>query len=245
MLEYVQSVANRIPFKLEDSDGNAVTGKIAADLTCYFRQADGTVAQRVLNDVAGTDGALVESDSANMPGHYDVQFSAVNCGQLGAFSFCVTGAGVANVDMLVKIIDGEHASTTDVANLDVAVSSRSSHSAADVWAVGTRELTASLDPTAADVAAAVWASVARTLTANPGLSASQVAAAVWDELQAGHVTPDTFGEYLDSPVSEAGDATAIAAAVWNRLTSAITTAGTIGDTILDHLKRIAAQVGGR
>lgn len=49
-------------------------------------------------------------------------------------------------------------------NLDATVSSRSSHTAADIWAVGTRTLT-SFGTLVADAATAVWASVTRTMTA--------------------------------------------------------------------------------
>jgi len=59
------------------------------------------------------------------------------------------------------------------ANIDAAISSRSSHSAADVWTVATRTLTASLDPTAAEIADAVW-----------------------DEARADHVATGTMGELV-------------------------------------------------
>lgn len=49
-------------------------------------------------------------------------------------------------------------------NLDALVSSRSSHSAADVWAVGTRTLTG-FGTLVADIATTVWAAASRTLTA--------------------------------------------------------------------------------
>lgn len=49
-------------------------------------------------------------------------------------------------------------------NLDAAVSSRSSHSAADVWAAGTRTLT-SFGTLVADIATAVWGATVRTLSA--------------------------------------------------------------------------------
>lgn len=54
--------------------------------------------------------------------------------------------------------------TTVTGRIDAAISSRSSHSAADVWAVGTRTLT-SFGSLVADVTAAVWAAASRTLTA--------------------------------------------------------------------------------
>jgi hypothetical protein len=50
------------------------------------------------------------------------------------------------------------------ANIDAAISSRSSHTAANVWAVGTRTLT-SFGTLVADIATAVWGAVTRTLTA--------------------------------------------------------------------------------
>lgn len=49
-------------------------------------------------------------------------------------------------------------------NLNAAISSRSSHSAADVWAVGTRTLTG-FGTLVADIATAVWGAASRTLTA--------------------------------------------------------------------------------
>lgn len=69
----------------------------------------------------------------------------------------------------------------DVSNLDVAVSSRSSHSAADaasaVWAAGSRTLTG-FGTLVADIATAVWGAAARTLTAfgfTAGANVTQVA----------------------------------------------------------------------
>ena len=58
----------------------------------------------------------------------------------------------------------------DVSNLDATVSSRSSHSATDVWSVGTRTLT-SFGTLIADI----WANVSRTLT---GIGASGIASEV-------------------------------------------------------------------
>ena len=58
--------------------------------------------------------------------------------------------------------------STKLANLDAAVTTRSSHSAANVWAVETRTLS-TFGTLVADVAAAVWGAVARTLTSLSGL----------------------------------------------------------------------------
>jgi hypothetical protein len=62
---------------------------------------------------------------------------------------------------------------TRLANLDATVSSRSSHSAADVWAVATRTLS-SYGTLVADI----WSYTTRTLTSLSALVAS-IAAAVW------------------------------------------------------------------
>ena len=68
----------------------------------------------------------------------------------------------------------------------------STHTAADVWAVATRTLTASLDPTAA-----------------------QIADAVWDELRADHVGVGSFGEGV---ASVQGSVTGSVASVTNAVT---------------------------
>jgi len=102
-------------------------------------------------------------------------------------------------------------------NLDAAVSTRSSHTAADIWAVGVRTLTSygtlvadvttavwgagartltSFGTLVADMATAVWAAVVRTLTASADPTAAQVADAVWDEAAAGHVAAGSMGRAL-------------------------------------------------
>jgi len=67
-------------------------------------------------------------------------------------------------------------------NLNAAITSRSSHSAADVWSVGTRTITGG------------------SLTTSPPTAAA-IADAVWDELRTGHTTAGTFGFYLDAAIS--------------------------------------------
>jgi hypothetical protein len=66
---------------------------------------------------------------------------------------------------------------TRIANLDAAVSSRSSHSAADVWSSGTRTLS-SFGSLVADIATAVWDAGTKTLTSF-GTLVADTAAAVW------------------------------------------------------------------
>lgn len=73
-------------------------------------------------------------------------------------------------------------------NLNATVSSRSSHSAADVWASGTRTLT-SFGTLVADAATAVWAAATRTLSAfaftpslDPAYDAAKTAAQAGDAM---------------------------------------------------------------
>jgi len=90
---------------------------------------------------------------------------------------------------------------TRLANLDAAITSRSSHSAADVWTSGTR-----------------------TLTANTNLNdptAGAIADAVWDEAIADHVGVGSFGEEVqahaqtgDAMTLTSGERTAIATEVF-------------------------------
>ena len=73
------------------------------------------------------------------------------------------------------------------ANLDTTISSRSSHSAADVWAVGTRTLT-SFGTLVADI----WAYSTRTLTA----FSTALAVSVWDVLESAIATANSIGVKL-------------------------------------------------
>jgi hypothetical protein len=113
-------------------------------------------------------------------------------------------------------------------NLDVVLSTRSSHTAANVDTVlsGSHGGGSWLSATGFAVAGD-----AMTLTAG-GVDL------IWDELQAGHVGAGSFGLFLDAPVSTAGSPAAIATAVWSEaLPGAFGggTAGLIVGTNLDAL----------
>lgn len=99
---------------------------------------------------------------------------------------------------------------SEVENPDVKTSTRSSHTAADVWAAGTRTLTSfgtlatdvwavgtrtltGFGTLVADVATAVWSAVSRTLTSSAAPSAAVIAAAVWDEPRNTHLALGSFG----------------------------------------------------
>jgi len=78
-----------------------------------------------------------------------------------------------------------------IGNLDAQVSSRSSHSAAAVWAVGTRTLT-SFGSLVADI----WAYGTRTLTSF-GTLVAQIVGAVLDEARADHDEAGSVGETIN------------------------------------------------
>ena len=89
----------------------------------------------------------------------------------------------------------------DVSDLDVAVSTRSSHTAANVWSVSTRILTAlDEDDTSIDLDGTTVGGL--TTWDKSGYSLSAVGIdAFWDELQSGHTNTGTFGINLDATVS--------------------------------------------
>jgi len=125
----------------------------------------------------------------------------------------------------------------------------STHSAADVWAVGTRALT---DKTGFGISSAaagdyseigtdVWATGTRTLTDKAGfsLSASGIDA-IWDEVITGHSTADSFGKVFDDQIdglrtygdtnwpTATGFSTHSAADVWNHDISGYSGSGYAG-----------------
>jgi hypothetical protein len=96
---------------------------------------------------------------------------ADHSGTAGSTAEALSAAGAAG-DPWATALPGAYGSGTAGKivgdNLNATVSSRSSHSAADVWASGTRTLT-SFGTLVADTATAVWAAVTRTLTAGTNI----------------------------------------------------------------------------
>lgn len=109
----------------------------------------------------------------------------------------------------------------NIGNLDAAVSSRSTLTAAQVWASATRTLT-SFGTLASDAATAVWASGTRTLT-----SFGTLVADVW--------------AYVTRTLTSGGGG-ATPAQIWDYLTSSIATSGSIGKYILDRLAILVSGV---
>lgn len=124
-------------------------------------------------------------------------------------------------------------SPQEVENTDTKTSTRSSHTAADVWASGTRTLT-SFGTLVADTVTAVWASGTRTLTSF-GTLVADVATAVW---AAGTRTLTTFGTLV------ADVATAVWAALSRTLTSgAAPSAAAVADAVWDEVRSDHLQLG--
>lgn len=172
---------------------NASGGRADANVT-YFGGAAGTFASGRpdvnATHVAGT--AQTGRDLGAVLGAWTG--SGVNT-VLGAFKALLSKAASTPSD-----IGGTFDATTDSVEAlrdrgDAAWTTAvgfSTHSAADVWAVATRTLTANTnlnDPTAAAIADAVW-----------------------DEAQSGHTTAGTFGKYVDSQLSTIATALTNAAA---------------------------------
>jgi hypothetical protein len=154
---------------------------------------------------ASPAGAVSEVGS----GWYQVAGHATDSNPLGPLLLHATAGGADTTDAFFEVIafDPTDAAGLGLSRLDTTVGSRSSHSAADVWAVGSRTLT-SFGTLVADVAAAVWGAATRTLSAfgfnvtvgsnqdKTGYSlattpptAAAITDAVLDELLSGHTQP--------------------------------------------------------
>lgn len=131
---------------------------VGASVSADIATVDGNV-DSVLADT-GTDGVVVAA--ASKTGY------ALSAAGIQAIWDALTSA-LTTASSIGKLL---------VDNVNATISSRSSHSAADVWAAATRVLTANTnlnDPTAAAIADAVW-----------------------DEAKSGHVGAGSFGEEVQA-----------------------------------------------
>lgn len=188
----------------------------------------------------------VRTQTKNMADLADVSASDVNA----QCDSAIADAGVTTTVMarLDAAITTRAASSTALSNvtwsdtkagyLDAAVTSRSSHSAADVWASGTRTLT-SFGTLVADVATAVWGAGVRSLTTFGTLAAdvwSSVTRSLTDKTnfqlaadQAVNVTKiNSVSVELSTPPPTT---TQITDAVLDEALSGHTTVGTVGHGI--------------
>lgn len=157
------------------------------------------------------------------------------------------GSGItAAADRYITMVLAQDSSR--VARLDATIASRSSHSAADVWAVSTRTLS-TFGTLVADVATAVWAAGARTLTAISDSSGVTTLLARLTSTRAGLL--DNLG-FLTAAPPTAGEVAAevTGAAVVMSGPSTITTVdsgedGTVGLFVGDRYSLVLqAKVGG-
>jgi hypothetical protein len=134
------------------------------------------------HDGAGTTGAALAAAGlaadpwlAELPGDYEA----------GSAGYIIGGFSASSDPWGVEIPGAYGAGTAGKIvgdNLNATVSSRSSHSAADVWAVATRVLTANTnlnDPTAATIADAVWDEASTGHT-----DAGKAGAQMWTDIDA-------------------------------------------------------------
>lgn len=164
-----QNSTERIRILALDSVSAGVTG--ATVLLSIRRDADGQYWNGSSFGASFNTVAMTETDATNRAGEYHYDFDTTGLAD-AAYSFRATTASstVVNDPWIGELKIGGF-----VDNIDAAISTRSSHSAADVWAAATRTLTASLDPTAAAIADAVC-----------------------DEFVAGHLVFGSVGHYLNT-----------------------------------------------
>jgi hypothetical protein len=139
----------------------------------------------------------------------------------------------------VVAFDPDSATSLGLTRLDAAVSTRSSHAAADVWAVGTRALTdkAGFSLSAAGIQA-IWDALTSALT-----TANSVGKLIVDNVNAtissrsSHSAADVWSVGTRALTDKAGFSLSSAGiqAIWDALTSALTTANSIGKLLVDNI----------
>jgi hypothetical protein len=197
----------------------AITGNITGNVSGSVGSVTGAVgsvgsngitAASLAADASSEIASAVRTELATELGRIDASVSSrsshtasdvwlVGTRTLTAFSFSVTvgtiGNNVITAATLAADAGAEIASAvrselaTELARIDAATSSRSSHSASDVWSVATRTLTAF------SFSVTVGTNNDKTgySLATAPLDASGTAAAVWGALLASYTTADTFG----------------------------------------------------
>lgn len=165
---------------------------------------------------AANSGLTLTADLRNADGTSAAGLTTTNLLEVagGSGSYTWTGTIPDNHRGYINFLDGATfkaqvpVDPAEIERVDVKTSTRSSHSAADVWAVGTRELTG-FGTLVADTATAVWAAGTRTLT-----SFGTLVADIW---ASGTRTLTSFGTLT----------TDTATAVWAAGTRTLTSFGTL------------------
>lgn len=164
-------------------------------------------------------------------GTYALVLATAECDMTGPLSYRYKSANTDEFVAAVLIVsyDPYSATSLGLSNLDAAVSSRSSHSAADVWAAGTRTLTGF-----GTLIADIWANVSRTITGGTLTTAPPTAVQNADALL-GRV------DGVETGVTPQGAFRLMLSALAGKLSGAGTTTITIRNTA-DTKDRIAATV---
>ena len=211
----------------EDTDGNGVA--LSPVPTVKIEDPDGNLVVNGSNMTART----------NLTGMFDYVYNpggALTAGRWAAV------ASTSSTD----VVQQQRPSILDVGvagidHLDADVSSRSSHSAADVWAATTRTLS-SFGTLIADI----WAYVTRTLTGWGSISApptaSEIEDAVLDAANADHLMAGSIGKAISDAGESGATAETIAAAILDAVRTAHVTDDTIGEAV-DYMYRKLASPG--
>lgn len=129
MRRLAQSTAYTVMMKLFDSSDH-VSAKTGATVAITISKAGGAFG----NPNAGASNATEVSN-----GWYKFALDTTDTNTLGDLVIRGTASGADAVEQVMQVVS---ATTGGASNLDAAISSRSSHAAADVWSVGTRLLSA-------------------------------------------------------------------------------------------------------
>lgn len=164
-------------------------------------------------------------------GQYYVELTAAELDTLGLIQVRYKSAATAEfaMDGQVAAFDPYDAAGLGLSRVDAAITTRSSHTAADVWTSATRTLT-SFGTLAADV----WTSATRALTDKTGFALSAAGVqAIWDVLTSALVTVGSVGkriaDNLDAAITgraSAADYTAARAAKLDNLDVVLSTRAT-------------------
>lgn len=182
----------------------------------FLDKTDGVTPETALAPtvrVSKNGGAWANRDSGSAIAHsengwYSVPLSAVDTDTAGRLLLSVTDAAThLPVWQVVTVLPASAydalvaGSGGSLANLDAAVSSRSSHGAPDLSnldaAVSSRASTAALTQAVIDILAAVATRLATSGYTSPP-SAAAIKSAVWDALTADHDESGSMGEALTS-----------------------------------------------
>lgn len=192
----VNSVAGKgIVQRFRIVPAESTAGVPRTDVT-HFGGTAGTFASgrpEVSNVVGTVSGAVGSISGVTFPSNFSslaiTGGGAVTAGTVSDKTGYSISGTTTTLDALQTALNSAHGSGSWA-----TATGFSTHSAADVWAVGTRTITGGTISTVSDKTGYSLA------TAPP--TAAAIADAVWDEAQSGHVTAGTFGYYLDAQVSD-------------------------------------------